>query len=343
MNLAKILKVEDNTLQAGLLLAKEAAYRFSQIKMAIFKDLIDNWDNATSLPMPLREKLNKEAPLQIDAKLSQSKYSNTIKALLTLHDEAKIETVLMQHEDGRNTVCVSTQVGCALGCTFCATGSMGFKRNLRWDEILAQVILFERMLKSEDQKVTNVVYMGMGEPFLNYDNVLKSVRILNSPDGLNIGARKISISTVGITEGIDKLADEDIQVNLAISLHAPVDSLRNEIMPINKKYPIQKVLNAVSRYIKLTHRKVMFEYVLIQDVNDSLEYAEMLVQLLRKYTCMVNLIKINPVNKFKPPEAPHIQKFKEELEHGGLEVVQRFSFGQDIKAACGQLAAGNLD
>ncbi|MDD3647159.1 MAG: 23S rRNA (adenine(2503)-C(2))-methyltransferase RlmN [Candidatus Dojkabacteria bacterium] len=340
MNLSSILKIKKNNLVAGDLLKDEPRFRLTQIAKYIFQDLIENWEQATSIPKVLRDKLNKNSSLTMNSKLIASKHSPTIKSLITLKDREKIETVLMRHKDGRNTVCVSTQAGCALGCVFCATGRIGFRRNLSWDEIVAQVILFQRILKKENRRVTNVVYMGMGEPMLNYENVLQSVRILNAPKGLNIGARKISISTVGITEGIDRLANEDIQVNLAVSLHAPVDSLRNEMMPINKKYPIQKILESVTSYFKMTHRKVMFEYVLIAGVNDSLEYAEMLVQLLRKYTCMLNLIKMNPVYKFHPPKPEQIKRFKEILEKGGLEVVQRYSFGQDIKAACGQLAGG---
>jgi len=197
--------------------------------------LIEDWDKATSLPLSLREKLKKEVPLTIKAKLLQSKDKKTIKALLELEDGIKIESVLMLHNDNRSTVCVSSQAGCALGCLFCATGQLGFKRNLDYWEILEQVLLFAR-----HQKISNVVFMGMGEPFLNYDNVLKAVRIINDPHCFNIGARKISISTVGLFSGIEKLIEEDIQVNLSISLHAPNNELRSKLMPINKKYPWTK-------------------------------------------------------------------------------------------------------
>jgi len=212
--------------------------------------LIEDWDKATSLPLSLREKLKKEVPLTIKAKLLQSKDKKTIKALLELEDGIKIESVLMLHNDNRSTVCVSSQAGCALGCLFCATGQLGFKRNLDYWEILEQVLLFAR-----HQKISNVVFMGMGEPFLNYDNVLKAVRIINDPHCFNIGARKISISTVGLFSGIEKLIEEDIQVNLSISLHAPNNELRSKLMPINKKYPLDKVLKKLMNTLKKQKEK----------------------------------------------------------------------------------------
>ena len=199
-----------------------------------------------------------------------SKKEDSVKAKITLKDGLEIETVLMRHRDGRNTVCVSSQVGCPLGCLFCATGKMGFKRNLTAEEILEQVIFFARFLKLEDGRVTNVTFMGMGEPFLNYDNVLNAIKILNDAKYFNIGVRSLSISTAGIIEGIKKLSDESLHVNLAISLHAPSDNLRKSLMPIDKKYPLPDVLVAVDEYIEKTKRKVMFEYVLIKGVNVEL-------------------------------------------------------------------------
>ena len=316
----------------------------------IFQDLIENWDKATILPQNLRQKLSKNYPIQeLKAeKILTSKDGQTIKVLFVLRDGLKIESVLMRHIDGRRTVCVSSQVGCSIGCRFCATGQQGFKRNLSADEIVEQVLFFARFLRTkptEDgplstEKVTNIVFMGMGEPFLNYDNVLEAIKILNDKEGFNLGARHISISTAGITEGIEKLAKEKLQVNLAISLHASDDELRTKLMPINKKYPIEKILAAVNDYIKKTKRRVMFEYLMIDGVNDFEGEAEELAKLLKKPFYFINLISFNPIghSDFKPSPGWKIKKFKEILEKARIATTQRYRFGKEIKAACGQLA-----
>lgn len=319
----------------------QPAYRFKQINKSIFGDLIENWDQATTLPKDLREKLQLECPLNINGEIIKNTDKKTLKALITLEDNQKIETVLMMHKDGRFTVCVSSQVGCALGCTFCATGKMGFKRNLTTNEIVEQVLFFSRYIKktySKDDRVTNIVFMGMGEPFLNYDNVLSAVRILNSEEYFNIGARKISISTSGIVEGINKLAKEGIQVNLALSLHAPNDKMRQELMPIGRKYKVDKIISAIDSYIEKTGRQVMIEYLLMKDANDSMEAASELAELLKGKLVVVNIIPCNPVADNKPSSEPVIRKFKHILERNGITVTQRYTFGRDIAAACGQLA-----
>ena len=340
MDLAKIEKI----------LEKEPAFRLKQVKKVIFQDLIENWDKATILPQNLRQKLSKNYPIQeLKAeKILTSKDGQTIKVLFVLRDDLKIESVLMRHIDGRRTVCVSSQVGCSIGCRFCATGQQGFKRNLSADEIVEQVLFFARFLRTkptEDgplstEKVTNIVFMGMGEPFLNYDNVLEAIKILNDKEGFNLGARHISISTAGITEGIEKLAKEKLQVNLAISLHASDDELRTKLMPINKKYPIEKILAAVNDYIKKTKRRVMFEYLMIHGVNDFEGEAEELAKLLKKPFYFINLISFNPIghSDFKPSPGWKIKKFKEILEKARIATTQRYRFGKEIKAACGQLA-----
>ena len=361
------------------LLAGEPAWRQKQVKQLVFCDLIDNWNQATTLPLKLRAKFEKEWPLEIEAGIFVSKDERTIKALFVLPDDFRIESVLMRHE-GRNTVCVSSQVGCALACSFCATGRMGFKRNLTAGEIVSQVLFWARWLKKnnispfekgglrgilkltspqpspskgegeihpappfkrrETEKVNNIVFMGMGEPLLNYDNVLAAIKMINDPKGLAIGARHISISTVGIIEGIERLAQETIQVNLAISLHAPTDELRLSLMPINKKYPIEKVLEAVDEYINKTRRKVMFEYIMIKGVNDSEEQARRLAKILKRPLIFINLIACNPTGELKPSLAAQIKKFKDILEKSGLQALQRYRFGEEIGAACGQLAGG---
>ncbi len=319
------------------ILKEEPKYRRNQVKRALFQDLIEDWSEATNLPLAFREKLKEICPLLIRGKFFVSEDKNTLKVIIILKDNLKIESVLMRHIDGRNTVCVSSQVGCSLSCSFCATGKLGFKRNLEVFEITEQVLFFARYLKNQKEKVTNVVFMGMGEPFLNYENVLGAIRILNDKEGFNIGARHISISTVGIVEGIEKLAREGLEVNLAISLHSADDKLRSKMMPINKKYPIGKILAAVDNYIKKTRRKVMFEYIMIRGLNDSDEQSQKLAKLIKRPLSFVNLISYNPTGIFKPSSSERIKRFRQILEKEGIAVTQRYKFGRGIRAACGQL------
>lgn len=320
------------------ILEKEPAYRIKQAKEAVFKNFISNWNEATFLPKDLRESLNKECPLEIKADVLISKKEDSIKARIILEDGLMVESVLMGHKDGRNTVCVSSQVGCPLGCLFCATGKMGLKRNLTSDEILEQVIFFERYLKNKKQRVSNVTFMGMGEPFLNYENVFSAIRALNDKNYFNIGARSISVSTAGIVEGIKKMEQEGLALNLAISLHAPNNELRKTLMPISKKYSISDILSAVDEFIKITKRKVMFEYVLIDGVNDSEELALQLAKLMSKKLYFVNLILYNATGPFKPSSTKRVEDFKKVLKKEKINFVQRYRFGDDIKAACGQFA-----
>jgi 23S rRNA (adenine2503-C2)-methyltransferase len=218
---------------------------------------------------------------------------------------------------------------------------MGFKRNLTASEIVEQVLFFNRYLKKENQRINRVVFMGMGEPFLNYDNVMEAIKVLNDKDCFNIGARHISVSTVGIVEGIKKLSENPLQINLAVSLHAPDDELRSKIMPINKKYPLGEVFKAVEGYLGNTGRQVMFEYVMIRGVNDSLDQAQKLVRLLsrlKKSLFVVNLILYNPTGVFSPSLPSNLKIFKQALERDKIKVTERYRFGKNIKAACGQLA-----
>ncbi|OGH83148.1 MAG: 23S rRNA (adenine(2503)-C(2))-methyltransferase [Candidatus Magasanikbacteria bacterium RIFOXYC2_FULL_40_16] len=323
-----------------LALQNEPKFRYKQAWQAVFKDLIGNWNENTTLPKNLREKLNQTVPLEIKAEVFGSKHSKAIKALLELEDGNKIETVLLQHNDDRNTVCVSSQVGCALGCKFCATGKMGFKRNLTASEIISQVLFFTRYLKQNhpNSRISNIVFMGMGEPFLNYDNVMEAVKIINDPECFNIGARHISISTSGIVEGINKFAKESLQLNLAISLHAPNDQLRAQLMPIDRKYPLEEVMEAVEKYVENKSRQVMFEYLMIENINDGEKEARELAELMRHPLYVVNLIRYNPTGVFKPSPASRMIKFKNTLLRAGVKTTQRQGFGTDINAACGQLA-----
>ncbi|MBU0598393.1 23S rRNA (adenine(2503)-C(2))-methyltransferase RlmN [Patescibacteria group bacterium] len=321
------------------ILKDEKPYRLRQVRRAVFHDFIDDWSQATTLAADLRKKLNSQCPLGVKNKLFISADKKTIKALLEFADAQKAEAVLMRHRDGRNTVCVSSQIGCPVGCVFCATGQMGLRRNLALGEIIEQVLVFSRFLKKDSGRITNVVFMGMGEPFLNYDNVVAALRLLNSPDYFGLGSRKLSISTAGIVPGIEKFGREDWQVNLAVSLHAPDNALRTKLMPINKVYPIEKVLAAVDDYIAKKNRRVMFEYLMIKGVNDSEEQARQLAKILNKPLYMVNLIRYNQTGSYYPSESDTISKFMQALLDAGLTATQRYSFGHDIKAACGQLAA----
>ncbi|RJR32277.1 23S rRNA (adenine(2503)-C(2))-methyltransferase RlmN [Candidatus Parcubacteria bacterium] len=319
------------------ILAEEPKYRLKQVYEDVFHNLIGSWQDASDLPLILRDKLDQEFSLKIDSQLISE--GKTKKALITFPDNIKIESVLLSHGDGRQTVCVSSQAGCSMGCNFCATGQVGFKRNLTADEIIEQVLFFARFLKKENQRVSNIVFMGMGEPFLNYDNVLAAVNFLNRKDTFNIGARKISISTCGIIPGIKKLSADKRQLNLAISLHAPDDSLRDKLMPINKKYPVGNLIAAVNDYVNRTSRKVMFEYLLIDQINDSAEQAEELAKLMEHRLFMVNLIPYNSTGKYKPSNPEAIKKFKIILEQSEVNVTLRYGFGHNINAACGQLTA----
>ncbi len=318
-------------------LAGEPAFRERQVRRAIFTELCDDWGQVTVLPAALRERLAAVSSLAIPATCFESASGESAKALLTLTDGARIETVLMRHGD-RNTVCVSTLVGCPMGCTFCATGTMGFVRKLTADDIVLQVLFFARFLKPLGGRVGSVVYMGMGEPFLNYDAVMASVRMLHDPDTFHIGARHISISTCGILDGIKRLAEEELPVNLAVSLHGSNDTVRAQLMPIARTYPIADLLRATDAYVARTNRKVMFEYLLVAGVNDSEEHARELAGLMQRRLVMVNLISYNPTGRYTASSEEQINRFRDILRSAGVEATIRFRFGRDIEGACGQLA-----
>jgi len=323
------------------ILQTEPKFRFRQVYQALYGELISDWAQASVLPLNLRERLNQDCPLDITAEISVDPGDkSSLKALLTWADGVSVETVLMRHRDGRHTICLSSQAGCPLGCAFCATGQGGFFRNLSADEIVQQFIFWARFLKQENkgESINNVVFMGMGEPFLNYEQFIKAVKILNDPEKFNLGSRRMSVSTVGIVEGIKKLSTEKLQVNLAISLHAAVDSLREQLMPIAKKYSITSILKAVDEYIRKTGRRVMFEYIMIKNVNDGEDDALALAQLMKKPLYLVNLIPYNPTGKFQASSPARIKEFKKKLESLGVAVTERHSQGRGISAACGQLA-----
>lgn len=331
----------------GKVLEDEPRFRYKQINDGVYVRFVEGWSEISNIPKLLVERLNEKCSLEIDGQILETsiradkKASGTLKALIKLVDGSEIETVLMMHKDGRNTVCVSSQVGCPMACSFCATGDMGYKRNLTSAEIVEQVLFFSRYLKHNfngERSVTNVVFMGMGEPFLNYENVWKSIAILNDNDKFNIGARKISISTVGVVEGIRKMAKENLQINLAISLHAASESLRTLLIPNNKSNSIKKIMLAVDNYLEKTNRQVMFEYMMIDGVNDTLSSAKELSKILKNPLYIVNLIKYNNTGKYSPSSSKRVEFFKKTLEGFGIRVSERYNYGGDIDAACGQLA-----
>jgi len=265
--------------------------------------------------------------------------AGTAKYLFELPDGNRIEAVLLP-DAGRKTVCISTQAGCPMNCTFCATAKLGFHRNLTTAEIVDQVY----SIRNDNHKISNVVYMGMGEPLKNYDPVVRSIRILNHPDGINIGTRHLTVSTCGIPDAIEKLVGEDVHPRLAISLNAPTDTLRNKLMPVNHKYPIASILKAVRSYQLRTARRVTFEYVLIKDLNDKADDARSLARLVKNLKCNVNLIEYNPHQgcDFAASSKKVIKRFADVLEQAGIETNIRFRKGRKINAGCGQLGSAWL-
>ncbi|MGY4706375.1 23S rRNA (adenine(2503)-C(2))-methyltransferase RlmN [Candidatus Bipolaricaulota sp. J31] len=341
----ELLDLSPTELREHLVSMGEPPYRARQVFEWAWKHLVWDFSAMTNLPIELRERLSREFVIGAatpGATLMDAE-EGTEKVLLALRDGEAIETVLMR-EDGRRTVCVSTQVGCPVGCKFCATGRTGFRRDLSPGEVALQVLFFARKLKAEGQRVTHVVLMGMGEPLLNYEATLKAIRNLNHPWGINIGARRFTVSTVGIVPGILRLAEEGLQLNLAISLHAPRDDLREELVPVARRYPMADVLAAAEEYVRATKRRVTYEYVLLHGVNDSLAAARALAKLLKGRLAHVNLIPFNPAPRlpFKRPPLHRVEAFKRELLRRGIDVTVRYSRGVRIQAGCGQLRAANL-
>ncbi len=327
--------------QAVLEARNEPKFRAKQVAAAVYRQRVSSWDEATALPEALRQALAGIPTLALlPLHAAVSKRDGTVKTLFRLADGKEIEAVMIPNGDFR-TVCVSSQVGCAMQCGFCATGTMGLSRNLAVDEIVDQVLHYERVLRAKSERVTNVVFMGMGEPCQNLDAVFEAIRIMNSPDGLGIGARKISISTCGIVPGIDRIADFELQVNLAISLHAPTDDLRSELMPVNKAYSIGQVLDACRRYVRKTNRKLFVEYVMLKGINDSIEQAGELAAVVKdlRPLVQVNLIPFHQSYfDFRPTARQDIARFQAVLQEEGIPCTTRHSAGVDIAAACGQLA-----
>ncbi len=336
----------------------EPTYRADQISQGLYQQLWDSPAQFSSLPKSLRQRLAEGfTPSSLPTgtgpgfqrlqpvKTLQSTDGETIKTLFSMADDRQVEAVLMRYNK-RRTLCISTQAGCAMGCVFCATGQMGFKRHLTSGEIVEQVLYYARQLAADGEQVTNIVVMGMGEPFHNYDATLAAIRQLNDPRGFNLGARRFTISTVGLIPGIRRFTGEHSQINLAISLHAANDELRTKLLPINKKYPLDELLAACLEYVNQTHRRLSFEWALIQGVNDTPDQAHLLAQRLHPFRsggsvlCHVNVIPLNPTEKYSGHASTHQRAiaFKDILEQLGIPCTIRLRRGIDIQAGCGQLA-----
>jgi 23S rRNA (adenine2503-C2)-methyltransferase len=317
----------------------QPAYRSRQVYEAVMHGLAADYDEITALPRDLRKRLSEAEPLrQLQPAETQLSSDGTFKVRFTTRDGFPVEAVAMRHRN-RRTVCVSSQSGCPLACTFCATGRMGLGRNLSAGEISEQVVVLAAMLREGGERVTNVVMMGMGEPFLNYDAVLSACRSLNDPAGFGLGARQIAISTAGWVPGIERLSREPLQVKLALSLHAPNDRLRTELMPVTRRYPVRQLIAACRDYRTATRRRIFVEYLMLDGVNDSNPLAVELAGLLGRDGFHVNLIAYNPTGsdyRGSPPQ--RVAEFAAILEQRGISASYRRSHGQDIDAACGQLA-----
>lgn len=320
---------------------EEKPYRAEQIFQWIYQENVTSFDEMTNLSLALREKLKKEFSLSIYQILrKQESNDGTKKYLFNLLDGNAIETVLMSYHHGYS-LCISSQIGCKMGCKFCASTGIAFVRNLTAGEIVEQILAVER---DADVKISNVVFMGIGEPLDNYDNVLNAIHIMNHPKGLNIGARHISISTSGLVPKIYQLAQEELQCTLSISLHATTNEQRSKMMPINNKYSLEELIQACKDYIAKTNKRISFEYALAKDNNDNLEDAKRLVTLLRGMICHVNLIPINKIENgtFSKSTNENILKFRDYLNEKGIVATIRRELGSDIEAACGQLRRKNL-
>jgi 23S rRNA (adenine2503-C2)-methyltransferase len=335
-----VYDLDFQALQTTLGSWNEPAYRGRQIWEGLYKQLYDSWGDFSNLPTALRGRLAGEFALGVvtPAIRSESADHQTEKIAFILPDGQRIETVLMRYSR-RATLCISTQVGCAMGCVFCATGQMGFRRHLATGEIVAQVLYFARRLRDEGRQLTNIVLMGMGEPLHNYNNSMTAIDRLNDDTGFGFGERRFTISTVGLVPLIRRFADERRQINLAVSLHAAEDEERNKMLPINRKYPIHELLEACRYYVDRTGRRLTFEWALIHGVNDTPEVACKLGSLLRGLLCHVNAIPLNPTAGYHGASATRSSAlaFRSELERMGIRCTIRMRRGIDIGAGCGQL------
>ena len=328
-------------LKNGLESLGEKKYRAEQIFKWIYVDKVKEFDEMTNISIELREKLKQNYTMcNFNILRKQESADGTKKYLFDVLDDNAIESVLMEYHHGK-TICVSSQIGCKMGCKFCASTGIKFERSLTAGEIVEQILAVEQDI---GDRISNVVFMGIGEPFDNYDNVVNAIKIINHPKGLNIGARHISISTSGLVPKIYQLAEENIQCTLSISLHATDNEKRSSMMPVNNVYPIEELMKACKDYIKKTNRRISFEYALAKDNNDNLEDAKQLVKLLKGMLCHVNLIPINKIEngKYDKSSNENIMKFRDYLNDHGIVATIRRELGSDIDAACGQLRRKEL-
>jgi 23S rRNA (adenine2503-C2)-methyltransferase len=334
----------------------EPGYRARQIWQGLYQNFWYKPQEFTNLPFALRQRLGETLEFEglVPSVLLDSSDGKTKKVLFRLHDNSPIETVLMEYDPAtsqqesnsdhmktdRRTLCISTQVGCAMGCVFCATGQMGFKRHLSSGEIVAQVMYFARFLHDKHESLTNIVIMGMGEPFHNYENTMAAIDRLSDQDGYNFGARRFTISTVGLVPAILRFAKEKRQVNLAISLHAADDQLRTSMLPVSKRYPIDELLSACRIYVSATGRRITFEWALVNGVNDTPEQAKLLAQKLKGLLCHVNAIPLNPTDGYSgtATDRQRATEFIKILKQASIPCTIRLRRGMDIQAGCGQLA-----
>lgn len=319
----------------------EAAYKAKQVFDWIYKKRVFDFYIMTNLSKESREKLKSNLDISLLTLKKRQTSEDANKYLFELSDGNLIEAVLMRHDYG-NSVCVSSQVGCNMGCSFCESGLLHKVRDLMPGEIVRQILMIESDIK---ERISSVVVMGIGEPFDNYDNIMNFIRIINEPLGLAIGARHITVSTSGLIPKIIEYANESIQTNLAVSLHAPNNKLRTKIMKINKAYPIEELMSAIKEYNTITKRRVTIEYILLRDVNDSIKEADELIELLKGLNVYVNLIPYNETShiEYKRSDNDTVMKFYDRLKRGGINVTVRRRFGNSIDAACGQLRANEVN
>jgi len=323
----------------------EPVFRADQVFDWLYAKRVKSFEDMTNLSKDLRVKLSSQFEFVTLTEITKfESRDGTVKFLFGLHDNHAIETVIMRHSYG-NSVCVTTQVGCRIGCTFCASTLGGLKRNLTAGEIVAQVVTAQQMLDATGERVSSIVIMGSGEPFENYDATMAFLRNMIHEKGLNIGQRHITVSTSGIVPSIYKFADENTQINLALSIHAPNDKLRSKLMPVNRRYPFDDVIEAIRYYLDKTGRRLTFEYALIGGVNDQVEHAEELASVIKDMLCHVNLIPVNHVPERNYVRTPRndIFAFAKVLENNGINVTIRREQGHDIAAACGQLRAKHME
>jgi 23S rRNA (adenine2503-C2)-methyltransferase len=323
------------------------SYRMDQLYQQYYKDGIKSWDDLTTWPLDLRDELKKEIPFSkltnFKEYISQDK--RTVKALAFTEEGYPVETVLMK-SGKRNTICISCMSGCPVGCSFCATGQMQFNKNLDTQEIIDQVLYFKRKLQTTGQTITNIVFMGMGEPMLNLENIVKAIEILTDKEKFAMGTRRITVSTVGYIEQLQKFLNKNLGVKIAISLHTPNQKLRETLMPtVAESNPLEDLISTLINFQKKTNKRVTYEYLLIKGINDQPEHAKELAKLLKNQIALVNLIRFNPSPKipFEASRKKDIEAFQDILNARGINNTLRHSYGNDINAACGQLANTNPD